>query len=1336
MEVPSLRTEEMEGQVTSMPVGPQADNPDTKGIEDGANNETPEEASTPHESKTPSQKDLSSELESQIKQQNGAIDPTRASLPAIETIAHKTEPEGATGIKENSAATVSLTTTSEIREGSMDKKPPDSSHPVAFTMTTALAISNPSGKEQLNESVKGNAKLKQPNKAGPSPKTQGYYHLEYSLFPDDPEPIKADVVLFGAIAKLYMENETKVIKPWQEGDKLWLAWTQVVNFNVTKQFLQNLSSHKPVCTVYNTKDKVSSKAKLDKPKALKPANGDEDKDSATNVLVLKQRKLYEDGQPPRSFASLKNAYLPDHNKGTGVLKPAGIDVVEKLPPIPALPPLSPLHSRAGDNNSLRSISHIGNLPTLPTDAGKPDEKVLEGGSANKHKSDVWKSESQKTSYLTPQGKEKSQSAKGNINSNMDKKQNKKIGHAPEIKKSFTIELNLLPLLAGDGSVTSCLKEPFQNIVNGLVTLALETPLLSEEQKRELNPLVIRINSATCLPNTPVPIEVLKAKCVPVYCRYKFHDQPIHQTHDQEHGTHIYFKDVNVILTENISPGKLREYLQGPPLEIEVHDRDRKIEDFVKKPALFGSEPEDEKLSNVGLVASKRTVYNPFTEKDKMWNPYGIAKVSLSDLLLGEKSLNISVPIHSCLAPDPIGYQRDSKSGKIMGVPGSVDGPQGAPLRMGHYIESNAILKIRVDIAVPLTPISEADDCPYGRIIYVFDNDRKPLLHELIKKITQINARALKLEEYPLYLIQECLLKMKLKVEEKGNDTLDVITGFHILDGEIHLFVLEGLKDKGIKQLWEEVPARSFQNQDGMLEIMYNSAMSFHKRLYEDLDSILYHIQLHETLSSIVQHPLLYVRDMVPSPCFQALSRLDYIRHARKLRAVIHGDLLPSVEMVNLMSREFGIPLTKEMLFTQTVPLLSPSYPISAAGIEEKHYKTSGFHFPLDNYNEKYVQWKREQESSFPDHIQHNIDAVHQMQRKFGKPLEKTISHVPANGKPVHNYGCQSLNSSELAKKMLRQELAKEPKQRFTYSQDYVSATVDPVDMKEEENALAKKSKDSWLTHDGFVYPGVRTDLECNQHPKKPDEARLEDLTKRWKENVLHANILEPTLNRNRWSWKHHNLDFDLYKKPPHVFDISSPVTLEQCEDERIQEGQIAYAQHHKKDGFEDTKMKIYRCSIEAELATKGLRASDQLNRLTGILKDKPEKLSLRLPYMMLKPITALSVMQDPEQSASSGFTPGSQPNHSLKWKANVIPVRDMEHTRFKQLKGEDFNALYSKHPFLYKRQIGGLSEEEKQSIIWQQKQQEEPIRPSNGKIKKSGSLVETHTVNSLLVFIE
>lgn len=42
-------------------------------------------------------------------------------------------------------------------------------------------------------------------------KAQSCFHIEYKLFPDDTETAKVDLVVFGPVAKMFREDEFKVI---------------------------------------------------------------------------------------------------------------------------------------------------------------------------------------------------------------------------------------------------------------------------------------------------------------------------------------------------------------------------------------------------------------------------------------------------------------------------------------------------------------------------------------------------------------------------------------------------------------------------------------------------------------------------------------------------------------------------------------------------------------------------------------------------------------------------------------------------------------------------------------------------------------------------------------------------------------------------------------------------------------------------------------------------------------------------------------------------------------------------------------------------------------------
>ncbi|XP_052534435.1 uncharacterized protein CFAP92 isoform X5 [Tympanuchus pallidicinctus] len=1126
---------------------------------------------------------------------------------------------------------------------------PSGTHRVPCVLTLSLAIPALAAKQKQMTTSPPNRQ----GKGAPTDelRTKRCYHIEYFLLPDDLVPRKMDLMVFGTVAKLFAESDSKTIVPWLENDQMWISWNHHTNVNVTNEFLIKLRDHKITLKLWDTKDKVFSEARLSKPDA---SSTERDAESVGGVkhTVLLQRKWFEGNQPAPSCTKIRQAKESKAQKKSSAL------------------PVKEETDQRGLETSSYNVLHPSGADDFLTVRNR-----FEG------KAQLLKQKAVAAPLRNTTSEETGQTANnvGILMCQTDKTATWNAGRKnPGAKKDMgttraniaLLQLDLMPLLSGENSVISRLEENSPILSDAYVSFTVETPLLSERQRHELNPLVIKIYSATSLPNTPIPIEELQRLCVPTYCKYKFHNFPAHQTHGRIHGTHVYFKDVNVFLTGTMKPGELERYLRGPPLEIEVHDRDRRIEDNKKKPYLFGEAQADENLGEVRPLACKSTICNSSTENE-MWHPHGVAKVSLTDLLLGKKYMTISAPIRSCSTPNTSAFNKEDKSKKIR-----KKHPQ-VLLPMGHYLQSDSILKVRVEIAVPLRMHAEGDDaqvadCPYSCIIYIFDYSNSSLLRDLVEEITEINAKALQLDCYPPHVIRMTLDTLKLKSTLEKASELDIVTGFHLLDGAFHLFVLEGLKDKAIKRLWDRHFERAYRREDGQLEILYDSQLSFSQRLYTDLEAIFYHFHLCKPLFSIAKQPLLYVRGAVPWACFQALSRLSYLCRSKRLRDVIQGELLPSAEMITALSREYGAPLTDEDLFTQKPPLLSFSSDYAPPGDVSREKKTG--YSSLDDYNEKYVQWKKEvaDKKSFErNHIrQANIDAVCQLKGKMKKLKFEAFRIFPADGKSVYNYSSQRLNSAELAKEHLRQEMAKEPKTRFTYCHEYLSAMFDPVDVVTACKESFAKSRSMWLSPDGFVFPGFKSSIESNLHPQMPDEARVEELQEKWQENALYANM-KPMLPRGRWSWDKRHVDFELYKKPP-----EPPLTT----------ASLSAATHFVHNAFDDTKLKVHRCSAAAELRTRGPGASSQLQKLQGLLKDEPQKFSLRKPGLVLQPIPALSALDSQnssdvlprKKSVCSGFVPGLQHCHSLKWNENsIVPCHNREHKKFEK-KGADFNLLGSK----------------------------------------------------------
>uniref|UniRef100_A0A8C9PCW6 Cilia and flagella associated protein 92 (putative) n=1 Tax=Spermophilus dauricus TaxID=99837 RepID=A0A8C9PCW6_SPEDA len=122
-------------------------------------------------------------------------------------------------------------------------------------------------------------------------KLRRFYHIEYFLLPDDEEPKMVDMVIFPGMAKVFLDSGVKTIKPWLEGGKLWVSWSQSFNVNVTKELLKKMNFHKITLRLWDTKDKISKKVRYYRLKAasyLEEA-GSFGKSEEVRRLVLDQR---------------------------------------------------------------------------------------------------------------------------------------------------------------------------------------------------------------------------------------------------------------------------------------------------------------------------------------------------------------------------------------------------------------------------------------------------------------------------------------------------------------------------------------------------------------------------------------------------------------------------------------------------------------------------------------------------------------------------------------------------------------------------------------------------------------------------------------------------------------------------------------------------------------------------------------------------------------------------------------------------------------------------------------------------------------------------------------
>ncbi|XP_056000936.1 uncharacterized protein LOC130048351 isoform X2 [Ostrea edulis] len=1191
-----------------------------------------------------------------------------------------------------------------------------------------------------------------------APRAQNYYHLEYYLTPEESSLQKVDVVTYGPAAIIFMaSHDPRIVRTWIEGELTWVAWSHKHVVNVTSDLLVKLFTHNIELRIWDTKDKVGAKARFTKPKQFKIPNskpGEEDQNSARNIVV-RLSKSFAKHQPKKaneirpiptqvSFHSVDKFTRQLEDEKPVETKPS----YDSQPPAPGDDPSKGGHpgsptpktlvgvpNQQTDQEGRTSFSRLGRLANAgpgEEPSGKESQRSKssngkkEGGGPSTSRSRGLKSadstasakKQQSTTVATPVRAPR-RNKKQEMAAQMAAEQIRKYGIC-------MVPIRMGLFFSGMKSITNRLDSPIPGIEDMFIQLKLDTPLMSDKQKKELNPMILTVRNATNLPDSPMTYDELNQKCQPVFCRYQFFKQPEHCSMGREQRENVYWDDVNVVLLGTLEQSELRQYLNGPPLEIEVHDRDRKPEGVKLKPTLFGDDLEDEKISNVGTVASRRTVHNPFMGRNKPWDPYGVAKIDLSELLLGHQFLHLNVPIHNCPIPD-VFPSEEREDGRSVGVMGAVDGPVDKPYNAGHYVQSNAMLKVKVELAHSLTtpeevaakqPLITSPQCPFGRIIYIFGYKNTTTLNQLETLVTDINAKALQLDDMPPHVISAALSTYKLSLEQQRSRDLDILTGFQLMDGDKHIFVLEGLRDQAITCVWENVPAP--ENSD--VRVLYNSDLSFSERLYGPLDVDLCRVKLHEPLNQIVQQPLLYVRDMVPKPCFQGLLSLHQIVNSNVMKDVVRNSLFPMADMVISMSREFGVPITQEDF--DELQIHKPTDVVEEEQIREMTREATRVWTPIDNFNPQYMETiaGRQQRVNY---IKENKDDVKVISDKNKEERDRNkVPTVRADVTVAHNYSSQSLNSTELAKEKLRQMLAEEPDTRFSYCQEFHhSMTVVPVNVEAVKKEEKAESRARWKTEKGWIYPGMKPTLECNEHPQRPNTARIEELQEPWRENILHVGMLQAPLDRDKFPWLHRKYDLELYKRPQSCF-IREPVTIhlagQKLKNEKIAALRKDQEVWRSKVVVEDTRQYIHRCLKETEVNERGRKAQNQIDKMQGLLKDKPVKFSLRKRGLTLKDVPPLNVVGNPSVDTAAreagfptipavendgvekinGFKPGPYDDYSWNMEKNKIPVYDYQHKQFRDSKGADFNTVHTERSKLYRRTIVPLQDWERDNHLF------------------------------------
>jgi len=427
--------------------------------------------------------------------------------------------------------------------------------------------------------------------------------------------------------------------------------------------------------------------------------------------------------------------------------------------------------------------------------------------------------------------------------------------------------------------------------------------------------------------------------------------------------------------------------------------------------------------------------------------------------------------------------------------------------------------------------------PFTRMVFVLKFDDDETLLAINNAISKVNLASLS-------DIQGSLRSYSFNEHElKGcvDGTLDVITGFMIIDDDMRIAVLEGLAAPGcgMQSVFMDIPRQ--KENDGTLKILANPEVLYPARLYGEFGPDLKRIRIRNKLKKLARRPELYNRKQVEIKCFDAIDNIMSLRWAPNLLSTKELDLYPPADSLNKVELLYGEAISrsdldgtaaeaqrlqqlKEKKALMESRRLEESYTDDAAESVKLQSATSIIESP-----EKRKASRREQEHRCPptdcwnptftsylaSRPEHRVDylsaqqkllkeAYEQSLRRMAKREEDTTETITkvlgpegANAK-IYIYGSQAENFMAKALKSLRSRISKETAgATYTFSKDFISQTVCVVDVDADRAAIKAEKSSHYMTSSGFVYPKPKTLQDLITHPKKPSDSRIEALTEEW-----------------------------------------------------------------------------------------------------------------------------------------------------------------------------------------------------------------------------------------------
>jgi hypothetical protein len=197
--------------------------------------------------------------------------------------------------------------------------------------------------------------------------------------------------------------------------------------------------------------------------------------------------------------------------------------------------------------------------------------------------------------------------------------------------------------------------------------------------------------------------------------------------------------------------------------------------------------------------------------------------------------------------------------------------------------------------------------PFTRIILKFpyvDDDTLRLLNE---GLSAINHDALpniqgSIRSYSLETLEK---------EEALKGTLDIISGFMILDDDVRLVVLEGLAkpNGGIMRFYTEYLPKLQDNTD-TYSILCNPSILFSTRLYPDFCPDLKRIRIRGKLDKLAKKSEIYNHRQVDISCYEGIDLLMTLLSLKDMKSSKLFNIYPSADSLNKIELLYGEAISR------------------------------------------------------------------------------------------------------------------------------------------------------------------------------------------------------------------------------------------------------------------------------------------------------------------------------------------------------------------------------------------------------------------------------------------